>query len=86
MRKNKRWKRVIKGKGMKVNLKKTKKAYASKVVPCGVCDERVSHYYFVYKYVRSGFIIALQMPRQSVNYFLVQMSSSARSVWIVTTP
>ena len=41
---------------------------------------------FCLQNVRSGFIIALQMPRQSVNYFLVQMSLSARSVWIVTTP
>ena len=46
-RKNKRWKRELEGKGLKVNIEKTKgihllyckKAYVSKVDPCDVCGK-----------------------------------------------
>ena len=49
VRKYQRWKRVLERKGLRVNVEKTKgmqflrdkKAYVSKVDPCGVCGEWV---------------------------------------------
>ena len=62
-----RWKNAVEGKGLRVNVDKTKgmqllfgkKSSVSKVDLCGVCGERI----FSLRNVRNGFIVAILMYR-----------------------
>ena len=64
-----RWKNAVKGKGLRVNVDKTKgtqllcgkKSSVSKVDPCGVCGERVDLILSSVRNVRGGFIVIVLM-------------------------
>ena len=64
-----RWKNAVEGKGLRVNVNKTKdiqllfgkKGSVSKVDPCCVCGEQVGCNFFSVRNVRGGFIVVLLM-------------------------
>ena len=64
-----RWKNAVEGKGLRVNVNKTKgiqllfgkKSSVSKVDPCCVCGEQVGCNFFSVRNVRGGFIVVLLM-------------------------